>query len=412
MTRPRRTCWPGGWRWTWADAMPPSVISSRRPGTAGAARRCHGPAGGSARRCGPRQRATRGGFSPPAVAGSRCWTSTGSPSAPRNCGRRRPRTAPNWPCSRSGTHCASTGRGYARLERTLAVHRARGPPGTARGQRRAQCRADRVPQGDAASWRRHGAWAGPTPGCSGNSSGWRGSCAPARCGPLAARARAPHGQRRRSARTSSARPRWPRSSMLTACCMCWCAGRDGSGSSPRAAPPMPSAPPISRGSRCVAWRRTDQATTRAARRRCWLQPGRGSKTHCSARPPGSLATVPVIVVPPGKLHAIPWALLPVLRDRVVSVAPSASAWMRAHAAAPPARHHVTLARGPGLITGGAEVPLVAKLYDDVTVLADSEPPPSRCCARWRGPGWPISRRTGRSGPTARCSPRCACTTGR
>jgi tetratricopeptide (TPR) repeat protein len=79
---------------------------------------------------------------------------------------------------------------------------------------------------------------------------------------------------------------------------------------------------------------------------------------------------PVIVVPPGKLHAIPWALLPALGDRVVSVAPSASAWMSAHAAAPPAHRRVTLARGPGLVTDGAEVPLVAKLYDDVTVLAN------------------------------------------
>ena len=80
----------------------------------------------------------------------------------------------------------------------------------------------------------------------------------------------------------------------------------------------------------------------------------------------------VIIVPPGKLHAIPWALLPALRDRVVSVAPSASAWMRARAAAPPPRRHVTLVCGPDLITGGAEVPLVAPLYDDVTVLAEGE----------------------------------------
>ena len=29
--RPRRTCWPGGWRWTSAGAMPPTGISSRRP---------------------------------------------------------------------------------------------------------------------------------------------------------------------------------------------------------------------------------------------------------------------------------------------------------------------------------------------------------------------------------------------
>jgi tetratricopeptide (TPR) repeat protein len=78
---------------------------------------------------------------------------------------------------------------------------------------------------------------------------------------------------------------------------------------------------------------------------------------------------PVVIVPPGRLHSIPWALLPALTDRVFSVAPSAGAWLRAYAAPPPARRHVTLARGPGLVTGGAEVPAVAELYDDVTVLS-------------------------------------------
>jgi tetratricopeptide (TPR) repeat protein len=81
---------------------------------------------------------------------------------------------------------------------------------------------------------------------------------------------------------------------------------------------------------------------------------------------------PVVIVPPGKLHTIPWGLIPVLADRAVAVAPSAGAWMRAHAAAPPARHHVALARGPGLTSNGAEVPAVARLYDDVTILADSQ----------------------------------------
>ncbi len=80
---------------------------------------------------------------------------------------------------------------------------------------------------------------------------------------------------------------------------------------------------------------------------------------------------PVIVVPTGKLHPIPWALLPALNDRVISVAPSASAWMRAHAAHAPEHRHVTLARGPGLATDGAEVPLIARLYDDVTMLDDT-----------------------------------------
>jgi tetratricopeptide (TPR) repeat protein len=81
---------------------------------------------------------------------------------------------------------------------------------------------------------------------------------------------------------------------------------------------------------------------------------------------------PVIIVPSGKLHPIPWVLMPALRDRVVSVAPSAGAWMRARTAPVPGNRHVTLARGPGLASDGAEVPLVAQLYDDVTVLAGGE----------------------------------------
>jgi tetratricopeptide (TPR) repeat protein len=85
-----------------------------------------------------------------------------------------------------------------------------------------------------------------------------------------------------------------------------------------------------------------------------------------------LSDGPVVVVPPGKLHAIPWALVPALHDRVLSVAPSARAWLRARTAAPPGRRHVTLARGPGLSSNGAEVPVVAELYDDVTVLADGD----------------------------------------
>ena len=81
---------------------------------------------------------------------------------------------------------------------------------------------------------------------------------------------------------------------------------------------------------------------------------------------------PIVIVPTGTLHPIPWALLPALGDRVVSVAPSAGAWMRADAAPAPRERHVTLARGPGLASEGAEVPLIAPLYDDVAVLVDSE----------------------------------------
>jgi tetratricopeptide (TPR) repeat protein/CHAT domain-containing protein len=81
---------------------------------------------------------------------------------------------------------------------------------------------------------------------------------------------------------------------------------------------------------------------------------------------------PVVIVPTGTLHPMPWALLPALSDRVVSVAPSAGAWMRAAAAPAPRQRHVTLARGPGLASDGAEVPLIAPFYDDVTVLDGAE----------------------------------------
>jgi tetratricopeptide (TPR) repeat protein len=81
---------------------------------------------------------------------------------------------------------------------------------------------------------------------------------------------------------------------------------------------------------------------------------------------------PVVIVPPGKLHAIPWGLIPALGDRVVSVTPSAAAWLRAAATDPPARQHVTLARGPGLSGDGAELPALAELYSDVTVLTDAQ----------------------------------------
>src|SRR6266540_1165129 len=81
-----------------------------------------------------------------------------------------------------------------------------------------------------------------------------------------------------------------------------------------------------------------------------------------------LGSGPVVVVPPGRLHAVPWALLPSFRDRVLSVAPSASVWLRARRATPPARRAVVLVRGPDLGSGGAEVPALAEQYDDMTVL--------------------------------------------
>ncbi|MEW2265868.1 CHAT domain-containing tetratricopeptide repeat protein [Streptomyces sp. NPDC047853] len=75
-----------------------------------------------------------------------------------------------------------------------------------------------------------------------------------------------------------------------------------------------------------------------------------------------LGSGPVVVVPPGRLHRVPWALLPVLRERVLSVSPSASSWLRARETAPPPGGRQVLVRGPGLASDGAEVSELADRY--------------------------------------------------
>ncbi|MDF5753813.1 CHAT domain-containing protein [Spongiactinospora sp. TRM90649] len=78
----------------------------------------------------------------------------------------------------------------------------------------------------------------------------------------------------------------------------------------------------------------------------------------------------LVVVPPSRLHGVPWALLPALADRAVCAAPSAGAWLRARATAPPSGGGVVFVRGPGMRGGGAEVPLVTPLYDGALILRD------------------------------------------
>jgi tetratricopeptide (TPR) repeat protein len=77
---------------------------------------------------------------------------------------------------------------------------------------------------------------------------------------------------------------------------------------------------------------------------------------------------PVVVIPPGRLHAIPWSLMPSLRNHVVSVAPSASTWLHASRTHPPENDRVTLIVGPGLGTGAAEVAQLVQHYPEATVL--------------------------------------------
>lgn len=77
---------------------------------------------------------------------------------------------------------------------------------------------------------------------------------------------------------------------------------------------------------------------------------------------------PVVIVPPGRLQALPWQLLPMLADRVVSVAPSAAMWMRARQLRPPVDRKVALVLGPGLTAGYSEIPPLVERYPAATVL--------------------------------------------
>ncbi|WP_307082694.1 CHAT domain-containing protein [Streptomyces canus] len=83
-----------------------------------------------------------------------------------------------------------------------------------------------------------------------------------------------------------------------------------------------------------------------------------------------LGSGPVVVVPPGRLHRVPWALLPSLRERVFSVSPSASSWLRARETVPPPGGRQVLVRGPGLATGGAEVPELARRHGSATTVLE------------------------------------------
>ena len=89
---------------------------------------------------------------------------------------------------------------------------------------------------------------------------------------------------------------------------------------------------------------------------------------------------PVVIVPPGRLHAVPWPLLASLRDRAVSVAPSASVWLRARRVVAPSRRDVALVLGPDLESSAAEVPALAEQYDDVTLLGHGDATAERVLA--------------------------------
>jgi CHAT domain-containing protein len=62
--------------------------------------------------------------------------------------------------------------------------------------------------------------------------------------------------------------------------------------------------------------------------------------------------------------------MPSLRDRVVTVAPSAASWMRARRQPPPPERRVVLVAGPRLAGGGAEVGQLHARYPQAELLGN------------------------------------------
>ncbi|KAA1424046.1 CHAT domain-containing protein [Nocardioides antri] len=77
---------------------------------------------------------------------------------------------------------------------------------------------------------------------------------------------------------------------------------------------------------------------------------------------------PVTLAPTARLHGLAWSLLPTLQDRPFGVVPSAGQWLRAKSVRRPRRRRTLLVAGPGLESGGAEVPVLAERHPDAVLL--------------------------------------------
>jgi tetratricopeptide (TPR) repeat protein len=107
--------------------------------------------------------------------------------------------------------------------------------------------------------------------------------------------------------------------------------------------------------------------------------------------PGSLrvglsARLPeIVLVPTGSLHSMPWAVLPSLQGRAVSVTPSAALWLN-RATAPPRPGHTVLVVGPGIPRGRREVEAIASLWAGARILDGGAATARAVAAAMRGAG--------------------------
>ena len=115
---------------------------------------------------------------------------------------------------------------------------------------------------------------------------------------------------------------------------------------------------------------------RDARRAAMLQGAEASAESLGDRLLAPLAERlderPLVIVPTGSLHAMPWAMLPQLRGRPVVVAPSAATWSSLQAPRAARRSKVALVAGPRLRHATAESAALGGLYSRPVTLTGRE----------------------------------------
>ena len=99
---------------------------------------------------------------------------------------------------------------------------------------------------------------------------------------------------------------------------------------------------------------------------------------------GETGDRPLVVVPTGVLHALPWAALPSCRSRPVTVAPSAASWHRAALSRSAGDGSVVLVGGPGLAGATAEITALAGRYPGCRVISGEEATVDATCAALDG----------------------------
>ena len=85
------------------------------------------------------------------------------------------------------------------------------------------------------------------------------------------------------------------------------------------------------------------------------------------RPLPELDGRPLVVVPTGPLHSVPWSTLPSCHGRPVAVSPSATLW-HATSSATPAGNRIAVAAGPGLPGGREEAVAVGAVHGTAPLL--------------------------------------------